>query len=570
MSEVVLGNTSVEIKLGDITSESTDAIVNLTNATLDQDFGVSKNILASAGPRVKAECASLCKFLNDGCVVTGAGNLQSKMIIHLIDVQPANITQFVKKSLKACKHHRLHSISLPAIGTGSAKLDPQSSIQAIMKGIEEFLLDPVELFKPASISTINIVVLDLDVYCGYLRFFQNYKPNYFQFTVLGKKIELIKGDITDQAVDCIVNLANQTLNQKSGVSGAILSAAGKTVEEECKRIGELKEHDAVKTSGGNTKAKNIMHIIGPKTVSAYEKSVHRILQTCHNNVYRSVAVPAMGTGQILIDPEESIKAILESTFKYLSEMLLPNLETISIVVIQENIYKTYLKVFVEQCRQFEEQQRKGKIQRAIQAQVIITYPPTWTNPGIEDFEEISLDTTSEEYRTIKKYFLDTSRHLYNNVQITRIQNKKLWQSFSLNKQMMDQKNPGLENIRHLYHGTTVNEIHNISHGGFNRNYCGKNGTVCGYGTYFAVKSEYSCNDQYSAPDKNGYKHVFQAAVIIGRYCKGDQSLLEPPYIDAQAKKQRYDSVVDNVQNITYFAVFHDDHAYPEYLIKFKP
>ncbi|XP_040213942.1 protein mono-ADP-ribosyltransferase PARP14-like isoform X3 [Rana temporaria] len=511
MSEVVLGNTSVEIKLGDITSESTDAIVNLTNATLDQDFGVSKNILASAGPRVKAECASLCKFLNDGCVVTGAGNLQSKMIIHLIDVQPANITQFVKKSLKACKHHRLHSISLPAIGTGSAKLDPQSSIQAIMKGIEEFLLDPVELFKPASISTINIVVLDLDVYCGYLRFFQNYKPNYFQFTVLGKKIELIKGDITDQAVDCIVNLANQTLNQKSGVSGAILSAAGKTVEEECKRI-----------------------------------------------------------GQILIDPEESIKAILESTFKYLSEMLLPNLETISIVVIQENIYKTYLKVFVEQCRQFEEQQRKGKIQRAIQAQVIITYPPTWTNPGIEDFEEISLDTTSEEYRTIKKYFLDTSRHLYNNVQITRIQNKKLWQSFSLNKQMMDQKNPGLENIRHLYHGTTVNEIHNISHGGFNRNYCGKNGTVCGYGTYFAVKSEYSCNDQYSAPDKNGYKHVFQAAVIIGRYCKGDQSLLEPPYIDAQAKKQRYDSVVDNVQNITYFAVFHDDHAYPEYLIKFKP
>lgn len=49
--------------------------------------------------------------------------------------------------------------------------------------------------------------------------------------------------------------------------------------------------------------------------------------------------------------------------------------------------------------------------------VIITYPPTWTNPGIEDFEEISLDTTSEEYRTIKKYFLDTSRHLYNNVQV---------------------------------------------------------------------------------------------------------------------------------------------------------
>lgn len=40
-----------------------------------------------------------------------------------------------------------------------------------------------------------------------------------------------------------------------------------------------------------------MHIIGPKTLSAYEQSMHRILQTCHNNVYRSVAVPAMGTGK---------------------------------------------------------------------------------------------------------------------------------------------------------------------------------------------------------------------------------------------------------------------------------
>lgn len=570
MNEVVVGDTSVEIKLGDITFESTDAIVNLTNATLDQDFGVSKHILASAGPMVKAECARLCKLPNDGCVVTDAGKLKSKKLIHLIDVQPANITQFVKKSLKTCKHHHLHSMSLPAIGTGSAKLDPQSSIKAIMKGIEEYLLDPVKLLKPSSISTINIVVFDSTVYWGYLTFFQNYKTNYFHFTAFGKTIELTKGDITDQAVDCIVNLANRTLNQKSGVSGAILSAAGKAVEEECKRIGELKEHEAVKTSGGNTKAKYIMHIIGPKTLSAYEQSMHRILQTCHNNVYRSVAVPAMGTGQTHIDPKESIKAILESTLKYLAEMLLPNLETISIVVVQENIYRTYLKVFQAQCRQFQEQQREGKIKRAIQAQVIITYPPTWTNPGIEHFQAISLDTTSEEYKTVKKYFLQTSGHSYNDVQITRIQNKKLWQSFSLNKQMVDQKNPGLENIRHLYHGTTVDNICNISHGGFNRTYCGKNGTVCGYGTYFAVKSHYSCNDKYSAPDKDGYKCVYQAAVIIGRYCKGDQSLREPPYINAQTKEQRYDSVVDNIQAITYFVVFHDDHAYPEYLIKFKP
>ncbi|CAI9597817.1 unnamed protein product [Staurois parvus] len=323
MSELVVGDTSVKIQLGDITDASTDAIVNLTNATLDQDFGVSKYILTSAGPTVKTECADLCKRPNDGCVVTGAGNLKSKIIIHLIDVQAANIAPLVKKSLKSCEKRHLSSISLPAIGTGSAKLDPQISIKAIMKGIEEYLYDPVKLSACTSISKVFIVVFDSAVYREYLKFFQNYKTNYFHFTAFGKTIELIKGDITTQAVDCIVNLANQTLDQKSGVSGAILSAAGRAVEEECKRIGVLSKDGSVKTSGGNTKATNILHIIGPTTVAEFEQSMERILQACHLNGYRSVAIPAMGTGKTHIDPKETINAILNSTLQYLPENITP-------------------------------------------------------------------------------------------------------------------------------------------------------------------------------------------------------------------------------------------------------
>lgn len=573
MGEVVVGETPVEIILGDITTETTDAIVIPNNATLNQDFGVAKHILTSAGTAVKEECARLCKLPNDGCVVTGPGNLKSKIIIHLIDVKPEHITPYLKKSFKACEQRHLDSISIPAIGTGSAKQDPQSSIKAILRAIEEYFVNPVDQVDRTtlcSISRIRIVVFDLAVYQEYLKFYQTYKINYSHFTAFGKTIELVKGDIVDQPVDCIVNLANRTLDQKIGVSKAILAAAGKVVEEECKRIGILRGGKVAITSGGNTKSKYIMHIIGPGAIPAFEPSVDRILQACHLKQFKSVAVVAIGTGINHIDPEESIKAILKSIVKHLSEIALPTLETISIVVIQEEVYRPYLKVFLEHCTEMQKLQREENILRAIYAKVIIPYPATWTNPGKKQYEEIPLDKSSAEYKEIEKTFLQTSKSSITVVQIARIQNAKLWQSFSLNKQTVDKNNPGVENVKHLYHGTAFENIYNITNGGFNRNYCGKNGTARGKGTYFAVESNYSCHDRYSAPDKDRYQRVFQAAVIVGRYCEGNHSLREPPYIDEQTKGQRYDSVVDNMQNPTYFVVFHDDYAYPEYLITFKP
>ncbi|XP_040213939.1 protein mono-ADP-ribosyltransferase PARP15-like [Rana temporaria] len=573
MGEVVVGETPVEIILGDITAETTDAIVIPNNATLNQDYGVSKHILASAGTAVKEECARLCKLPNDGCVVTGAGNLKSKIIIHLIDVKPEHITPYLKKSFKACEQRHFHSISIPAIGTGSGNLDPQNSIKAILRAIEEHLINPddqVESTTVSSVSRIRIVVFDLAVYQEYLKFYQTYKINYSHFTAFGKTIELVKGDITDQPVDCIVNLANRTLDQKIGVSKAILAAAGKVVEEECKRIGKLRGSEVAITSGGNTKSKHIMHIIGPGAIPAFEPSVDRILKACHLRQFKSVAIVAIGTGINKIDPEESIKAILNSTVKHLSEIALPTLEIISIVVIQEEVYRPYLKVFLQHCTEMQEWKREEHILRAINAKVIIPYPKTWTNSGKTEYEEIILDKSSAEFKEVEKKFLQTSGRLLRVVQVARIQNKKLWQSFSLNKQTVDQNNPGVDNVKHLYHGTAFENIHNITHGGFNRIYCGKNGTYNGLGTYFAVRSDYSCHDKYSAPDLDGCKRVFQTAVITGKYCKGDKSLREPPYVNEQTKDRRYDSVVDNMQKITYFVVFHDDHAYPEYLITFKP
>ncbi|XP_069589007.1 protein mono-ADP-ribosyltransferase PARP15-like [Ranitomeya imitator] len=567
MSNIVVCEASVKLKKGDITGESTDAIVNLTNAKFNRSSGVSKAIFDAAGPNIKEECECLAKLPNEGCVVTSAGNMKCRKIIHLIEVQSHNIVASVMKALKACDQNKAATISLPAMGTGEAKLDPDISIRYIVKGIEDYLSDPTVM---TDICEIVIVVFELDIYEKYQRFFQNYKKNYPQFWAFGKMIELIKGDITHQAADCVVNLANASLNQTFGVSGAILRAAGDTVKEECNKIGTLNRDEVAITSGGKLGSKKIMHIIGPTRVPDYQASIDKILQECHKNRFSSVALPAIGTGIARVNVEESIKTILSSILNYLSDTLIPSLETIFIIVIDENIYKKYLEVFQAKGTELQAQQREELIVSAMLQKETDLYPKTWTDMEKSECQDVILKETSHEYEEVKdKFFQTISEKDYQIMEIKRIQNVKPWQCFTIKKGSVNKKNPGQKNIRHLYHGTHSNAIGNINRDGFNRVYCGKNATAYGNGTYFAEDSRYSCSDTYSCPDANGMKYMYQAAVITGKYCKGDSSYKEAPHVDGDPNKGRYDSVVDDVANPKMFVVFHDDVAYPEYLISFK-
>lgn len=99
------------------------------------------------------------------------------------------------------------------------------------------------------------------------------------------EIHLIKGDITAQEVDAVVNAANQTLLGGGGVDGAIHRAGGKAILDECKRIRAdryphgLPTGQSVATTAGRMPARWVIHTVGP--VYATTKDHADLLRSCY-------------------------------------------------------------------------------------------------------------------------------------------------------------------------------------------------------------------------------------------------------------------------------------------------
>ncbi|HPD57876.1 MAG TPA: macro domain-containing protein [Smithellaceae bacterium] len=112
-----------------------------------------------------------------------------------------------------------------------------------------------------------------------------------QIKVNETTIELVCGDITEETTDAIVNAANERL------------AGGPVIMEECRKIGGCPTGQAVITTGGNLKAKYVIHTVGPVyrgggrgeanlLQSAYRKS----LELAAQKKLQSISFPAISTG----------------------------------------------------------------------------------------------------------------------------------------------------------------------------------------------------------------------------------------------------------------------------------
>lgn len=122
------------------------------------------------------------------------------------------------------------------------------------------------------------------------------------------RIRVVRGDITEQSVDAVVNAANSSLLGGGGVDGAIHRKGGKSVLEECRRLraghygGGLPVGNAVATTAGRLPARWVVHTVGPVYSPTEDRSA--LLASCYGESLRvahelgaeSIAFPAISTG----------------------------------------------------------------------------------------------------------------------------------------------------------------------------------------------------------------------------------------------------------------------------------
>lgn len=123
-------------------------------------------------------------------------------------------------------------------------------------------------------------------------------------TTIGKTtLRLVTGDIADQDTDAVVTAAHWRLNKGTGTDGTIHTKGGPQIYEECRRIGGCPIGDAVITTGGDLKARHVIHAVGPVwrggeeseaklLASAYRRSLEVAVQ----HGLRSISFPSLSTG----------------------------------------------------------------------------------------------------------------------------------------------------------------------------------------------------------------------------------------------------------------------------------
>ncbi|MFW6006155.1 MAG: macro domain-containing protein [Candidatus Bipolaricaulota bacterium] len=150
-------------------------------------------------------------------------------------------------------------------------------------------------------------------------------------SVEGSKFELVRGDITKQETEAVVNAANKKLAPGGGVAGAIHRAAGDQLWEECKSLGGCETGEAKITKGYALPANYVIHTVGPvysnspEDPKLLESSYRKSLEIARKNGIQSVSFPALSTGAFGYPEREAGKIAINTIIGFLSNHSQPEL-----------------------------------------------------------------------------------------------------------------------------------------------------------------------------------------------------------------------------------------------------
>jgi O-acetyl-ADP-ribose deacetylase len=163
---------------------------------------------------------------------------------------------------------------------------------------------------------------------------------------------IVQGDITTQAVDAIVNAANEKLLRGGGVDGAIHRAAGPQLQEACTAIGGCPTGEARITPGFRLKARHVIHTVGPVwhggkqgeadlLASCYRRS----LEVAAEHGLKTVAFPGISTGIYGYPLEDATRIAITTVAACLAKM--PVIAEVRFVTFGEEATRVASRILAE-------------------------------------------------------------------------------------------------------------------------------------------------------------------------------------------------------------------------------
>ena len=165
-----------------------------------------------------------------------------------------------------------------------------------------------------------------------------------------KVLRLVKGDITEQNVDAIVNAANSYLKHGGGVAAAIVRKGGRIIQEESDKIGFVPVGSAVITSAGKLPCNAIIHTVGPMMGEGDEdnklsNAVRSSLHLAAKNRFKSISIPAISSGIFGFPKDRCARILVQESKSFLEENLDSSIEIVEFCIFDDETLGHFRREF---------------------------------------------------------------------------------------------------------------------------------------------------------------------------------------------------------------------------------
>ena len=396
----------VTIKLGDITEEEVDIIVNAANDRLMHGGGVAAAIDRASYGAVQQESSKLIEqtgtLPTGGTVVTNAGGkLRCKFVIHAVgpiayqhkDQCGALLHTVCVNSMIIAQRNKAKSISFPPISSGIFGVSKELVANVMLSSLCSYPCSDPEL-----LNDVRIVIIDEPTFDVFFKLFNKEKENLkllqnaistenssmatttshygmqlenapqlgphnnlgnlvsIDLPNLSRRVILKFGDIVEEEVDAIVNSANMHLLHNTGMAAAINKASGGVVQAESTKMtytgNIIPTGKAVATiAGGALKCKLVVHAVGPVADQHKNQCALLLKNACisamnvaANFEAYSIAFPPISSGNCGV-PTDLVADIMISTLCSYPCSNPTLLSDVRIVIIDRLTFDVFLRIF---------------------------------------------------------------------------------------------------------------------------------------------------------------------------------------------------------------------------------